>query len=194
MKILLHCCCGPCAAGCVERLIEEYGRKNVLLYFANSNLCDRAEYEKRLDALRQLAGGFELPLETDDYNHSEYLRRVSGLEGEKEGGKRCEKCFEFSLERSSLAAEKFGIEKFCTSLTVSPHKNSALLEKIGGKFDNFAFYNFKKKGGFLRGIEIARENGLYRQNFCGCEFSRRPPAAETGNGLTPETGETEREK
>lgn len=178
MSILLHCCCAPCAGGCVERLLERYGRGNVTLYFANSNLCDASEFEKRLDPVRRLAEMFGLPLEVDGYDHGEYLRRVAGLEGEKEGGRRCEKCFLLSLERSSLAAKRLGRAKFCTSLTVSPHKNSALLEKLGGAFDNFEFYDFKKKDGFLRGARIARENGFYRQKFCGCEFSRPPEAAE----------------
>ena len=170
-KILLHVCCAPCAAGCIDALREK--ELAVAFYFSNSNLNSREEYDRRLAAVRLLAAAEEIPLWVDDYDHAAWLERAAGLAAEPEGGLRCRQCFAFSLERAAQAANALNYPEFATSLTVSPHKNSRLLLELGSVHERFAPWNFKKKDGFLKGIRRARMLGLYRQNYCGCEFSVR---------------------
>ncbi len=166
--LLLHVCCAPCAAGCVERLIEQ-GRR-VVLFYSNSNIATAAEFERRLDSVRQLATIFKLPLEVDPYDHGAWLREVAGLEREPERGARCPVCFGFSLGRAAARAAELGVN-FATTLTVSPHKSSRMIFEVGGVYDNFEPWDFKKRDGFRRSRELARLYGFYLQNFCGCEFS-----------------------
>lgn len=172
--LLLHICCAPCGGGCVERLLGE-GRA-VRLYYSNSNLADMAEFERRLDSVKLLARHFGVALEVDPYDHDAYLASVAGLENEPERGARCVKCFEFNLGRTAARARELGTT-FATTLTVSPRKPTAAIFAAGGGFANFEAIDFKKRDGNLRSCRIARELGFYRQNFCGCEFSRRnaPP-------------------
>ncbi|MEA4863255.1 MAG: epoxyqueuosine reductase QueH [Victivallaceae bacterium] len=168
-NILLHCCCAPCAGGCVERLLETYGE--VAFYFSNSNLANRAEYDRRLRYVRELGSIFKVRVWVDPYDHDAWLAKCAPLADEPEGGARCRKCFEFSLCRTAAFAASAGFAKFATSLTVSPRKPSAVILAVGSGFMGFEPWDFKKKNGYLRGTQIARENNFYRQNFCGCEFS-----------------------
>ena len=169
-ELLLHICCAPCGGGCVERLLGE-GRA-VRLYYSNSNIADEAEFERRLDSVKMLARHFEVPLEVDPYDHAAYLAAVAGLENEPERGARCAVCFGFNLGRAAARAEELGLP-FATTLTASPRKPSRLIFSIGGGYAKFEAIDFKKRDGWLRSCRIARELGFYRQNFCGCEFSRR---------------------
>ena len=169
--LLLHVCCAPCASACVERLLQE-GR-SVTLYFSNSNLDSEAEYEKRLFWVRRLADHHGLELLIDPYDHSAWKTHVSGLPGYEncpEGGARCSLCFGWSLGRAAAEAKRRGMN-FCTSLTVSPHKNSKTIFGIGSRWAHFEPYDFKKKDGFKRSLELSRQFGFYRQSYCGCEFS-----------------------
>ena len=168
--IVLHICCAPCGGGCVERLLGE-GRTPLLSY-SNSNLASEAEFERRLDSVKLLARHFGVALEVDPYDHAAYLERVAGLENEPERGLRCRECFGFNLGRTARRAAELGLP-FATTLTVSPHKSSALIFEIGGAWTHFEAIDFKKRDGFLRSNRIARELGFYRQKFCGCEFSLR---------------------
>ncbi len=170
--LLLHVCCAPCAAGCVERLLAA-GRR-VTLYYSNSNIATEEEFERRLAPVRRLAGIFGLELLTDPHDHGAWLRQVAGLESEPERGGRCPVCFGFSLGRAAAKAEELGLN-FATSLTVSPHKSSGTIFEIGGRFPHFEPHDFKKKEGFRRSRELARLHGFYLQDFCGCEFSGRKP-------------------
>ncbi len=174
--LLLHCCCGPCATACMERLAEE----NVpcVPFFSNSNLDSREEFEKRLAALRTAAQHFRMPAPlVDPYRHDHWLRFVARLEPAyataPERGRRCQACFQWSLARTAAMAAQLHCT-FATSLTVSPHKNSKLLFALGGKYSHFTPWDFKKKDGFLRSTILSKELGLYRQNYCGCEFSKPP--------------------
>ena len=171
-EILLHICCAPCGGGCVERLLAE-GR-SVRLYYSNGNLATLEEFERRLDSVKLLARHFGVELEVDPYDHAAYLERVAGLENEPERGLRCRECFEHNLGRAAQRAAELK-RPFATTLTVSPHKSSALIFAVGGAWANFEPIDFKKRDGFLRSNQIARELGFYRQNFCGCEFSRNNP-------------------
>ena len=168
-EILLHICCAPCGGGCVERLLGE-GRMP-RLYYSNSNLADEAEFERRLESVRILARHAGVALEVDPYDHAAYLAAVAGSESEPEGGARCLKCFAFNLGRAAQRAGELGLP-FATTLTVSPRKSSEKIFAAGGRYDNFEAIDFKKHDGYLRSCRIARELGFYRQNFCGCEFSR----------------------
>ena len=169
--LLLHVCCGPCASACVERLLAE-GRR-IVLYFSNSNIVSAEEFEKRLNCVRFLAEHHQLELIVDPYDHVAWLDHVSQLDGYAacpERGARCSLCFEWSLGRAAAEAERRGMN-FCTSLTVSPHKNSAVIFGIGSRWKHFEPYDFKKKDGFKRSLELSRQFDFYRQAFCGCEFS-----------------------
>ena len=171
-KLLLHTCCAPCACGCLEKL---EGRE-ITLFFSNSNLNSREEYEKRLENVRIFAERFSFPLLIDPYDHQAWLEQVSGIpdyENAPERGIRCGACFKFSLGRTAKAAEKLDMN-FATTLTVSPHKNSKLIFSIGAECSpRFEPIDFKKNDGFLKSLRLSRELGLYRQDFCGCEFSRQ---------------------
>lgn len=169
-EILLHICCAPCGGGCVERLLGE-GR-TPLLYYSNGNLASPEEFERRLDSVKVLARHFDVPLEVDPYDHAAYLERVAGLEHEPERGLRCRECFKHNLGRAAKRAAVLQLP-FATTLTVSPHKSSALIFEVGGAWSHFEPIDFKKRDGFLRSNRIARELGFYRQQFCGCEFSLR---------------------
>ena len=169
-RILLHTCCAPCAAPSAERLVLD--GHEVVLYFSNFNIHPEAEYLKRLETARKLAEVMNLVIEEDQYDHAEWLAHIRGLENELEKGARCRKCFEFSLARTSQMAERLNIPAFATTLTLSPHKVSRMIFEAGAQFPRFVPIDFKKCGGFLRSIELTSEYDLYRQSYCGCEFSR----------------------
>lgn len=170
-KILLHVCCAPCATSCVERLLAE--KRDVCLYFSNSNINSKTEFEKRLSYVENLAGIFAVGLEIDPYRHDDWLEQVRGLEHEAEKGLRCVKCFGWSLGRIAERAASSGIENFATTLTVSPHKISRLIFEAGSQHPGFEAWDFKKQDGFRRSRELSDKFKLYRQSYCGCEFSLR---------------------
>ncbi len=172
--ILLHTCCGPCASGCFS-MLDDAGRHYVM-FFSNSNLADETEYRKRLAAAREAAAHAGVELIADPYDHAAWLKAVSVLpdyEREPERGARCRLCFRYSLSRTAEMARRMGMH-FATTLTVSPHKSSHTIFEIGREWNGiFEPWDFKKHDGFKRSIENSRAWGLYRQSFCGCEFSKR---------------------
>ncbi len=170
-KILVHTCCAPCAAPSGERLIL-HGYK-VTLFFSNSNIYPRDEYDKRLFFAKKLADIWNVIIEEDQYDHLEWIKVVKGLENEPEKGARCVKCFEFSIKRTAEMADRFDFPAFTTTLTLSPHKISKMIFKIGEQYDKYIPFDFKKEDGFLKSIQLSKEYDLYRQNYCGCEFSLR---------------------
>lgn len=180
-KLLLHSCCGPCSTACIERLVKDF---KITVFFYNPNITDREEYELRKANQLKFIDEYNLTLEEDDrieYIEGEYITEVfyeavKGLEKEPEGGLRCTECFRLRMERTALAAIKTGNVIFGTTLTVSPHKNYPLISAIGTALaENYGLefldVDFKKKDGYKRSIELSREYGLYRQNYCGCVFS-----------------------
>ena len=188
--MILHICCAPCGGGCVERLKEEELQKP-LLFYSNSNIDTKEEFERRLESVRLLAESTASELVVDPYDHAAWLQAVKGLEREPEHGARCARCFAFSLGRcADFAAGRpfcttltvsprkdskviFAAGRpFCTTLTVSPRKNSKVIFASGAAWANFVPMDFKKRDGYKRSCQIAREKGFYRQNYCGCEFSR----------------------
>ena len=170
-RILLHTCCGPCASSCIERLQAD-GYAVTLLY-ANSNISPVAEFERRLDAARELASLHDIPLVIDPYDHDAWLSAIAGLEGQPEKGARCSACFRYNLARAADYATAHDFDGYTTSLTVSPHKISEQIFKAAPPQGPFVAYNFKKQDGYRRSRELSDAMGLYRQDYCGCEFSRR---------------------
>lgn len=173
MRVLLHTCCGPCASACVPRLKGE--GHEVSLFFSNSNIDCEEEFERRRAAAETLAERDGVALVTDGYDHEAWLREVArGYEDEPEKGARCARCFRFSLARTAAYAAEHGYDAFTTSLTVSPHKVSPVIFAQGDDVaDNFLHIDFKKKEGFKLSVRRAAELGLYRQSYCGCEFSNK---------------------
>ncbi|RLD09233.1 MAG: hypothetical protein DRI44_08970, partial [Chlamydiae bacterium] len=149
IKVLLHVCCGPCAVHPIEDLIQEY---EVTLFYSNSNIYPREEYDKRLSFVKKTAEEFNVKLFIDSYDHQEWLDWIKGFENEPEKGKRCEKCFEFNLNRTAIFAKENDFDCFTTTLTVSPHKSSKKIFEIGNGTDFFLEKDFKKKDGFKRSI------------------------------------------
>ncbi len=173
-RILLHTCCGVCASHCI-RMLKEEGWEPIL-FFSNFNIFPHEEYLRRREAAQQLAMAEGVELVEDTPNHSEWQDAVAkGYETCEEGGARCARCFRFSLQRAFEQLGTLRCEAFTTSLTVSPHKRSALLHTIGQAIGGASFipYDFKKKNGFVDSNQRAAALGLYRQIYCGCEYSVR---------------------
>ncbi len=175
-SLLLHACCAPCASYC---LTETAPRVQVTAFFYNPNLDSAEEYEKRLSELRRLTAqtGWAQVMECG-YRSGDFAAVSAGFEAEKEGGARCERCFRLRLFETAKQAKAGGFDLFATTLTVSPMKNAALINRIGQEAAEaygveYLPTDFKKRGGFLRSVQLSGEYGLYRQNYCGCLFSRR---------------------
>ena len=176
-KLLLHVCCGPCSTEVIHRLSEEH---ELILFFYNPNISPVGEHDRRLDEAKRYASAHGIRFTRGGYDHDAWLGAVKGLEGEPEGGRRCGACFAYRLEAAARKAVEEGAALFSTTLTVSPHKNAASVNAAGeeaGRKCSVAFFaaDFKKKDGFLKSCHRASEAGMYRQDYCGCEFSRRPP-------------------
>lgn len=172
--LLLHSCCGPCSTRCLEMLKDIF---EVTVYFYNPNITEAAEYEKRRrEQVRLLEQTGWAKLIFGEYNPQEFFSAVRGLENEREGGKRCFTCYALRLESTAKCAKEGGYDYFCTTLSVSPHKNAAWINELGARFSQqygvrFLPSDFKKENGYLRSVELAQIYGLYRQNYCGCIFS-----------------------
>ncbi len=173
MKIVLHICCGVCAAGVVERLALE--GHDVLGLFYNPNIYPSEEYERRLGAACKVAKELNFPLEAGTYVPEEWFIATKSLENEPEGGKRCEVCFGLRLKKTYLYLQDCGWDAFTTTLTVSPHKSAALVNRIGQEIggNRFLVRDFKKRAGFQRATELARKWALHQQDYCGCIYSLR---------------------
>ncbi|MDR0885067.1 MAG: epoxyqueuosine reductase QueH [Clostridiales Family XIII bacterium] len=181
-KLLLHSCCGPCSTSVTERLLRDY---DVTIYFYNPNITDKEEYDKRLEAQLKFIDGYNASPDKIDTIHfiegpwdvEEFYRYVRNHEKDLEGGERCNLCMRMRLEKTAGVALVGGFQAFTTTLSVSPHKNHAEILKVGTalaiKYQlTFIPDDFKKKDGYKRSIELSKKYGLYRQNYCGCEFSK----------------------
>lgn len=174
-SLLLHSCCAPCSSHCLSVLAPL--AKVTVLYF-NPNIFPVEEYEKRKsEQMRFIKEAYPQVKVCDcDYDHTLFLAAVKGLEGEKEGGARCTECFRLRLTAAAQVAKTLGCDMFATTLTVSPHKNAPLINEIGREIQaregvEFLPSDFKKKEGYKHSILLSRRYSLYRQNYCGCEFS-----------------------
>jgi len=173
MRILLHICCGVCAAGVAEKLTGE--GHDVVGFFFNPNIHPSAEYERRLDVAEQVSRKMGFPLVVGEYRPRDWLQQTLELRHEPEGGRRCEVCFRMRLVETFRQLPRQGADAFTTTLTVSPHKSAALVNRVGREISTPMFLerDFKKKEGFKRSIELAKQWGLYRQDYCGCIYSLR---------------------
>lgn len=192
--LFLHCCCAPCSSYVLEYLSSYF---RITLLFYNPNITDDAEYEKRKQELVRLVregkypGQIEFAHVRDD--SALFFDRVSGLEHEPECGKRCFVCYEMRLRKTAEMAVAAGADYFCTTLSISPHKNAHKLMEIGEALGHeygirYLPSDFKKKNGYKRSIELSRQYGLYRQNYCGCVFSKEA-AAERESYLVQRKGQ-----
>ena len=177
--LLLHGCCAPCSSYCLEYLNRYF---NISILYYNPNISPIEEYQKRVDELKHLLEVMpkENPIRMIEgrYDPDRFYEMVKGYEDCREGSERCFICYEMRLLEAAKYALKEGSDYFCTTLTISPLKNAQKLNEIGEKIGDktgvrFLPSDFKKKGGYQRSIELSKQYGLYRQNFCGCIFSRR---------------------
>ncbi len=175
--LLLHVCCAPCASYVLEYLSSYF---LITILFYNPNIYPEKEYYKRFEEATKLLEmvKYDNPIKllSIPYSNKQFYDRVAGFENEKEGGKRCGVCFELRQEKAAQYAADNGYDFFSSSLTISPHKNAQLLNKIGHELEEkynirYLYSDFKKKNGYKRSVEIAKEVGLYRQDYCGCEYS-----------------------
>jgi len=173
-RLLLHSCCAPCSTSCIERLKEAF---DLTVYYYNPNIDTKDEFLLRALEQKKYCGLVGVKYIEEEYLKAEFLETVKGLEALPEGGDRCAKCFYLRLKRTAEKAKSDGYDYFTTTLTVSPLKNAERINGVGKLIEKetgvkFLPTDFKKRGGYLRSTELSREYGLYRQNYCGCEFSR----------------------
>ncbi len=176
--LLLHSCCAPCSSYVIEYLSNYF---YITVFYYNPNISPEAEYRFRSSEQKRLISSMDtkypVSFAEEEYDCCQFFSAVKGLEKKPEGGKRCEKCFELRLQRTAQKALQEQFDYFTTTLTISPLKNAPLLNTIGislaEKFGiNWLPCDFKKKGGYKRSIELSKEYNLYRQNYCGCVFSK----------------------
>lgn len=183
-KLLLHACCAPCSSACIERLSNNF---RITIFYYNPNISDEIEYQKRLDELHRFVSRFKTKYEVDiidgRYNPNEFFEISEGLEKEPERGSRCYKCYLLRMEETAKLAEKENYDFFATTLSLSPYKNSNWINQIGEKLDKeynttYLYSDFKKRNGYKRSIELSKEYNLYRQDYCGCIYSKRKEIGE----------------
>ena len=175
--ILLHSCCGPCSTTVLTFLVTYF---DITVFYYNPNIEPRAEYEKRKQEQIRFIQEFNnehITFLDCDYANQDFRSKVNGLEQEKEGGARCAVCFKLRLEETARLAKKLNFDYFGTTLTVSPHKNSQIINEIGALLETeygvkYLYSDFKKKDGYKKSIELSKQYHLYRQDYCGCLFGR----------------------
>ena len=181
-RLLLHACCGPCSTSCVERVADEY---EVTLYYYNPNIMDREEYLRRREALLKFIDAFNADNEgrtrveylEGEYDPERFIRLAEPMKDEPEGGKRCDMCFAMRMSDTAKMAKELGYDYFTTTMSVSPHKDYKTIAELGFSPEEntgvkYLDIDFKKRNGFGRSVEMSKMYGLYRQNFCGCEYAR----------------------
>ena len=182
-KLLMHACCAPCSTACLERVTPYF---ETTLFFFNPNITESEEYYLRLRELKKYVAdvyGDEVGIIEGRYKSSEFFDMAKGREKEREGGERCYDCYTQRLSETAKIAVENKFDYFCTTLSVSPYKNSQWINEIGNKIAEgigvkFLPSDFKKRGGYRRSVELSEEYGLYRQNYCGCIYSKYQDIAE----------------
>lgn len=178
-KLLLHACCAPCSSAVLERLSSHF---KITIFYYNPNIDKKEEYEKRVNELKKFINKYktkyEVKLIEGRYDTNDFKKIAEGLENEPERGKRCYKCYNLRIEETAKVAEELGFKYFTTTLSLSPHKNANWINEIGENLNNkynstFLYCDFKKREGYKRSIELSREYDLYRQDYCGCIYSKK---------------------
>lgn len=178
-RLFLHSCCAPCSSYVLEYLSHFF---SITVFYYNPNISPKEEYEHRVEEIRRLIGEMEFvnPVKFVEgrYEPKEFFDMAKGLEDVPEGGERCFRCYRLRMEEAAKLAKEGGYDYFATTLTISPLKNAGKLNEIGEELEGIYKVShlpsdFKKKNGYKRSIELSHEHGLYRQNYCGCVFSKR---------------------
>ena len=177
-RLLLHACCAPCSSYVIEYLTEYF---DITLLYYNPNISPASEHSERANELSRLAcemkGLKNVSVVITDYTPQDFESIAAGLENEAEGGARCAKCYRLRLEYSAVYARDHGFDYFTTTLSISPHKNAEILNGVGKALSEkygvpYLLSDFKKKNGYRRSCELSEQYGLYRQNYCGCIYSK----------------------
>ena len=178
-RILLHSCCAPCSSYVITFLSNYF---DITILYYNPNIAPIEEYEKRkkeqIKLIKNIKTKHKLDFLDCDYDNNIYNKKIDGYEDCKEGGSRCHICFNLRLDKTAKLAKKYNYDYFCSTLTVSPHKNSKLINEIGVNVGNkhgikWLYSDFKKNEGFKQSIELSKKYELYRQDYCGCIYSKR---------------------
>ena len=173
-KILIHACCAPDVTVVIERLSKDY---DITIYFYDPNIHPKSEYDLREQEMVRVGKNMNVPVMCGEYDDERWFFLVRGLEQEPEKGKRCDVCFEMRLRSTARMARLNGFDMFGTVLTVSPHKNASLINELGKKIGDeygvdFLEADFKKQDGFKRSLKLSEQQNLFRQDYCGCIFSK----------------------
>lgn len=178
-KLLLHACCAPCSSACLERIANHF---KVTIFYYNPNITDEEEYIKRVNEIKKFISEFKTKYPIDlvegNYEPEKFFSIAKGLEDVPERGERCYKCYTLRLEESARVAEELNYKYFATTLTLSPYKNAEWLNEIGEGLNDkynttYMYSDFKKHNGYRRSIELSNEYKLYRQDYCGCIYSKK---------------------
>ncbi len=177
-KLLLHSCCAPCSSHVISFLTKYF---DITILYYNPNISPKSEYDKRKEEQIRLIKEIDKENKIDiidcDYDNDKYEKAIKGYENEPERGSRCTICFDLRLDKTAFLAKKLNYDYFCTTLTVSPYKNSNLINEIGKKKEEkydvkWLYSDFKKENGYKHSIELSKEYNLYRQHYCGCIYSK----------------------
>ncbi len=178
-RLLLHSCCAPCSSHVISYLTNFF---DITIFYYNPNISPKSEYEKRkkeqIRLIKEIDKINNIDIIDCDYDNDLYEEKIKGLEDEPERGSRCTVCFELRLSKTAEYAKKLNYDFFCSTLTVSPYKNSKLLNEIGKKMESiygvtWLYSDFKKENGYKHSIELSKKYNLYRQDYCGCKYSVR---------------------
>lgn len=177
--LLLHSCCAPCSSYCLEYLSQYF---YITIFYYNPNITEQSEYNKRVTEqkrlINELSVTYPIQFLEGEYNPKQFLTLTKGLESLSEGGERCFLCYELRQREAAIIAKENNFDYFTTTLSISPHKDAIKLNEIGERLSNeygvsYLPSDFKKKNGYKRSIELSKEHNLYRQNYCGCIFSKK---------------------
>ena len=184
-RLLLHSCCAPCSSYTLEYLSRYF---DITVYYFNPNISPKQEFDKRFEEQKRLISQMpfknSVTLVEGDYNYDDFLEIAKGLENVPEGGERCFRCYKMRLESTARLAKEQGFDYFCTTLSISPLKNSQKINELGFEIEEkygvkWLPSDFKKREGYKRSIQLSKEYSLYRQNFCGCVFSKNQQGEST---------------
>lgn len=186
-KLLIHSCCGPCSSYILEYLSNYF---KIVLFYYNPNIYPQEEYFKRLDEQKQIINKInsinKIELIEGEYDTKKYYKVIKGMENMREGSQRCFNCYEFRLIEAAKICKEFNMDYFVTTLSISPYKNAEKINEIGNRIGEefgvkYLSSDFKKKGGYQRSIVLSKEWNLYRQDYCGCVFSKKESEIRINN-------------